>query len=507
MAQLHLDFDNVTFYYPSSTDPVFQELTFRLGPGWTGVIGANGAGKTTLLRLACAQLVPQKGSIRSHERVVYCPQRTDEPPEGLGDLLAGTDAHAYTLRGRLGVQDDWLARWHTLSHGERKRAQIATALRLCPQVFAVDEPTNHIDTTARRALAGALHSFRGVGLLVSHDRELLDTLCTQCLVVDPPLVQIRPGGYTQAARLKRTDEDRARSLAAQVKREVRRLELEAAARAREADRADRKRSKRGLPARSSDAKTKIDLARLTGKDGQAGRLLRQMQGRLRQARDRLRSIRVRRERDLGIPLRGEPVGRRFVLNVTPGSIRVGSGRALVFPELSVERQERVALVGPNGVGKTTFLRHLLDGVDLPEERVVYVPQEIDREQGRAAVGDVRRQPRDRLGEVMSYVACLGSDPQRLLETEEPSPGELRKLMLALGVSRRPHLIAMDEPTNHLDLPSIECLESALGASQCALLLVSHDLRFLRRLAGRWWSFRQDEPHVARLASRATPPVI
>ena len=68
----------------------------------------------------------------------------------------------------------------------------------------------------------------------------------------------------------------------------------------------------------------------------------------------------------------------------------------------------------------------------------------------------------------------------------PSPGEVRKLMLALGVARNPHLIVMDEPTNHLDLPSIECLEEALDACVCGLLLVSHDLYFLRRLCGTQW---------------------
>jgi ATPase subunit of ABC transporter with duplicated ATPase domains len=82
---------------------------------------------------------------------------------------------------------------------------------------------------------------------------------------------------------------------------------------------------------------------------------------------------------------------------------------------------------------------------------------------------------------MSIVGALGSEPERLLETNDPSPGELRKLMLALGMEQAPHLIIMDERTNHLDLPSIECLEAALEACPSALLLVSHDLRFLQRL--------------------------
>ncbi len=75
----------------------------------------------------------------------------------------------------------------------------------------------------------------------------------------------------------------------------------------------------------------------------------------------------------------------------------------------------------------------------------------------------------------------------MLETEDPSPGEVRKILLALGITQRPHLIIMDEPTNHLDLPSIECMEEALDATICGLLLVAHDERFLFRLATLRWA--------------------
>ena len=96
------------------------------------------------------------------------------------------DGAAWQLKGRLALEADWLERWESLSHGERKRAQIAVALWLEPPVLAVDEPTNHIDTQARALLEGALRDYRGVGLLVSHDRDLLDRLCRQCLFLDPP---------------------------------------------------------------------------------------------------------------------------------------------------------------------------------------------------------------------------------------------------------------------------------------------------------------------------------
>jgi ATPase subunit of ABC transporter with duplicated ATPase domains len=93
---------------------------------------------------------------------------------------------------------------------------------------------------------------------------------------------------------------------------------------------------------------------------------------------------------------------------------------------------------------------------------------------------------------MTVISGLGSRPERLLESHEPSPGETRKLLLAMGVVRQPYLIIMDEPTNHLDLPSIELLEQALSECPCALLLVSHDKRFLEATTYRRWEILQGE---------------
>ena len=103
---------------------------------------------------------------------------------------------------------------------------------------------------------------------------------------------------------------------------------------------------------------------------------------------------------------------------------------------------------------------------------------------------------EQLGRVMTVVSGLGSRPERLLQHQEASPGELRKVLLALGVIRRPYLIVMDEPTNHLDLPAIESLEQALSDCPCGLLLVSHDLRFLSRIAQTRWHLQQAHERVS-----------
>jgi ATPase subunit of ABC transporter with duplicated ATPase domains len=486
MPKGFLQFSDVTFYYETAGSPVFTHVSFECHQGWTGVIGANGSGKTTLLRLACSELTPQSGRVHSSGGVIYCAQRTDDPPRGLSQFLNATDAEAGRLRARLRIEKDWADRWPSLSHGERKRAQIAVALWRRPALLALDEPTNHIDIDAKRLLADALGSFSGVGLLVSHDRSLLDSLCSRCLMLSPPRAVMRPGGYTNAASLENAEREQARSMAAQATRNLRALRREAAARRQKAAQADRRRSKRRLARGDSDAREKIDRARVTGRDGRAGRLLKQLDGRLRQAERRLKSIRVLKERPLGIRMRGESIGRRALFTLPPGTLCLGPERTLRHPRLRLGRDGRVAIVGPNGGGKSTLVRHILGNLDLAAERIVYLPQEVRAARGADVIEETRRLPAGQLGDVMSYVSRLGSDPDRLLQTQEPSPGEVRKLILALGVSRKPHLIVMDEPTNHLDLPSIECLEDALGECVCGLILVSHDTYFLRRLCRTWW---------------------
>jgi len=132
------------------------------------------------------------------------------------------------------------------------------------------------------------------------------------------------------------------------------------------------------------------------------------------------------------------------------------------------------------------VRYLLSRLNLEPDRLVYVPQEISTAESRQILAAVAALPKEKLGRIMTIVSRLGSRPQRLLESTEPSPGEIRKILLAMGIAKGPHLIAMDEPTNHMDLPSIECLEDALRDCPCALLLVSHDQRFLQALATRNW---------------------
>lgn len=487
---MSLAFHHVTFAHEGALSPLLINLTLEFSAGWTGIVGANGSGKTTVLQLAEGALLPQLGTIRRPRKIVHCPQRTDHAPLLLSQFISATEAGACVLRGRLEIGLDCADRWNTLSHGERKRAQIAVALWQKPDLLLVDEPTNHIDVAARVLLAEALQSFRGIGLLVSHDRALLDLLCRQCLFLDPPQAVLRPGNHTDAAAQARREEASLLAERQKLQRQLLHLTEASQQRQAEAGRADRKNSKRGLARGDSDTRARIDLARVSGKDGQAGRLANQLNGRLARAQERVSSIEIKKHYAANFWLDGSSASRQLLFDVPAGTLHLSGSRRLVFPPLVMRRLDRIGITGANGLGKSRLIEHILDQLDLPAERVIYLPQEIDLERTREVMADVRRLSHEQLGFVMTVVSGLGSRPERLLQSIEPSPGELRKVMLALGVARRPYLIVMDEPTNHLDLPAVEALEDALSGCPCGLLLVSHDLRFLARIADRRWHFEQ-----------------
>ena len=118
---------------------------------------------------------------------------------------------------------------------------------------------------------------------------------------------------------------------------------------------------------------------------------------------------------------------------------------------------------------------------------------------REVLAEARQRPSAELGHIMNIVSRLNSRPDRLLESRQPSPGEVRKLLLATGMAQSPHVIIMDEPTNHLDLPSIEALENALADCPCALLLVSHDRRFIEGVGAHTWTIDVDRQGHSTLA--------
>ncbi len=481
---------NVSFSYGTSDEPLLSDVSAYFHPGFTGIVGANGAGKTTLLRLLVGELAPSDGFVEGAGEAVYCAQRTDNPPASFGGFLEDWDGSACELRGRLQIHNDYLERWDSLSHGERKRAQIAHALWQSPALLAIDEPPHPLAATARSLVIAALQRFRGVGLIVSHDRELLDELCARCLWIEPPHVEVYVGGISKAREQRHANERSAIREREKAVAQRKRLEHSIATRRGDAAKEHKVRSKRGLAKHDSDSREKIDRARAT--DGNGGSQLRQLGGRLAQAQARVEAAAVKKTYTSGIWLESSRSSRNAVLTLPAGKTTLSEERDLEWPSIIIEPDQRIAVTGDNGTGKSTWINHIRPLLNVEPEHVIFLPQEVSAETAREIKETCQRLPDTQLGHIMTIVSRLNSRPERLLGSRQPSPGEVRKLMLALGMSRKPHMIMMDEPTNHLDLPSIEALESALSECPCALLLVSHDQRFIERVGASPWTIETNE---------------
>ena len=180
----------------------------------------------------------------------------------------------------------------------------------------------------------------------------------------------------------------------------------------------------------------------------------------------------------------EPSSKEFLV-AFDGTVHAGAV-ALFDAGVDVRRGDRIRIAGVNGAGKTSLVEAMMENLSIPSGKVLYLAQETTGPQARSwlnALIDLSGADR---GRVLSIVALLGADPAAILHSDQPSPGEARKIALAIGLGTPKWLLVLDEPTNHLDLPSIERLEEALVSYPGAIVLISHDDALARAVTDDTW---------------------
>ena len=483
-------FVDVAFAHPGGA-PIFHRVSLTFERGWTAVAGPNGAGKTTLLRLLAGELDPTRGHVRlepSDARVALCRQVAEAPVPDVRRLGAAWDAGATRLRARLGLDPRSLEGWATLSPGERQRWQIAAASWGEPDVLLLDEPTNHLDAQARALLAELASDHRGIGVVVAHDRAFLDGLADRVVWVDGADAVAHPGTYSEVRGRMQAEHRRAVDLRRDRKKDAQRAnaELEARrARARSADRGIGARARMKGP-KDHDARSAGAKARARNAAAACSAAVARLATRAATIDDALARTRVADELGRALFVGYEAAPGTVLTRVTLPRLGHGSLTLLEPTSIVIGREDRIRVAGLNGAGKTTLLRAIVDRWHLPPERVLTLPQEIGPDRAHAALRSLHELAPEARGRVLGIVAALGVEPERLLRTSEPSPGEAKKLILADGLARGVWCAVLDEPTNHLDVPSIERLELALARAPCALLLVTHDERLAEATTDRTW---------------------
>ncbi len=514
-----VDVDDVAASRPGR--PLFDDLSFTLSTGdRVAVVGLNGAGKTTLLRVVAGDEQPERGTVRRGRdvRIGVLGQRPDLPA-GTVRAAVGEGWEAAAVLDRLGMGPLAEADTATLSGGQAKRVALARTLVAEVDLLILDEPTNHLDIDAIAWLEERLAAFRGGLLLVTHDRHVLDRVCSRVLELDRGRGHLHEGGYAGYLTGRAAREERAAAAEA-TRRILARRELAWL--------------QRGAPARSRKPKARLDAAReIVGGRAEAPT-----------RRDGL---------DLSAAARAEgPAkgtvgwGEAGVAKRYPGTLRLGDrvveahgvdvgwgdGPALLEDvELVLDNRERLGIVGPNGVGKSTLL-DVLAGRRAPLRGAVVIGPTV-----RLAVYDQTEAVLDPGQRVRDAVAGAKGEPDWVdLALMEQfwfdgdaqwapvgllSGGERRRLQLLLTLAQRPNVVFLDEPTNDLDLDTLRALEDWLEDWPGALVAVSHDRAFLERTvtdvvvldgSGRvvrrpgGYAAWEDERRSARVRGRATVAV-
>jgi ATPase subunit of ABC transporter with duplicated ATPase domains len=474
-------------YAHTVATPILAEVDLDLvavpathGTAWIGVVGANGAGKSTLLRLLAGELRPTSGTIEvlADGPTRSVPQDVDRPTADIAAFAADWDGSALRLRRRLALDVDDLhlgGGWEVLSPGQRKRWQVAAALHERPDVLLLDEPTNHLDATSRELLVAELERFPGLGLVVSHDRTVLERLTGRTLRVHGRTAVLHPGAYAAASARWRAEEEAQRAAHDQARREVRRERrlLADARRARHGAEAQARRDRRLAGASEPDAREAGRKFAERKAEAALARRVGQQHARLDRAEAGLAAVTgLERDHTGAVGFRHVTTGRRVLATLAGDVPHAGGAVLLRGVELVLEREARVRIDGGNGAGKTSLVRAWCAALAATGETVGVLPQEL--EDPAVELAGVRALPAEIRGRVLGTVATLGVDPDRLLVSDAISPGEARKLVLATLLAGGASVLVLDEPTNHLDLPSVERLQEALRGWPGALLLVTHD---------------------------------
>ncbi len=482
-------------------------LQFNSGERY-GVVGANGCGKSTLLKILSREESPSEGEVSiarratlgvlgqdhfryENDRILDVVMmgnallwqamaekeqilaRAEEQFDGtryaeLEDIILQGDG--YTLESRAGeileglgietaLHDQPLS---TLSGGFKLRVLLAQVLASEPDALLLDEPTNHLDILSIRWLEKFLEDFKGAALMVSHDHRFLDNVATTIVDVDYDTVKAYPGNYQAFVRAKRTERERR-------EREIAKNEAKIAEHKAFVERFRAKATK----ARQAQSKLKaIDRIELVE---------------LPQSSRRYPRFRFQQRR---------PSGRQ-VLAIDGVSKSYGDQQVLDEISLTVMRGERVAIIGPNGIGKSTLLEVAMGEVEADagsadwgyETHPGYVAQDH-----KSQIGPHRQTveswlagfcPSESIGFVKGQLAAvLFSGDETGKKLHALSGGEAARLIFARQAVEQPNVLVLDEPTNHLDLEAIEALVEALKAFEGTLIFVSHDRWFVGELATR-----------------------
>lgn len=372
----YLQINNLTFKYTSSE--IFSNLSLSFEKGWSCLVGSNGSGKTTLFKLIAKSLKPQEGNIVGNELVYYCEQELHEKPNGFEEFIYTYNTKTFKLKELLLIEDEWFYRWETLSFGERKRIQIAIALFLEPDVLLLDEPSNHLDIKTKEILLNSLKNFKGIGILISHDRELLNSLCNNTVIIKNKKIYNYKTTFQKAIEeldlyfnfLQKENDN--------INSKVKKLQNNIQTQKEKVSQSKSRLSKKNVNTKDKSLKEKINLAKLTGKDKPESKLVTSFSKKAHELSSKRNEI--EKNFDKGITIKDiNSKKENFSFLLEKGQLSLSKNKVLKYENLCLNKGDKIVIIGENGVGKSSFLKLLISKI-APFKNYLYLPQEIEKNQ-------------------------------------------------------------------------------------------------------------------------------
>ena len=464
---------------------LLSNLSFSLGATLSALVGPNGAGKTCLARILAGDLEPTEGFVHRNGSVTLFPQRQEPEPVTVAEFLSA-ECEWSLLRGMLLQSVDLGATCTTLSGGQWMRVRLARALD--NQFLIMDEPTNDLDRDGREVLVQFLRHREGGALLISHDRECLQ-ICEEILELSNRGISKFGGGWPAYTEAKERERERLGEA------------LDLAKREREATLADRaekmarqaKRSRRGAKSAARGGAPKILLgARKRRAQTATGRLDAATQDRaekaVREAHEALSEMKIDPVMYADV-IGGELPAQKLVAEASGFNVRFRDWIYRHDLDFAWRGNVRVALRGPNGSGKSTLLR-AVRGEPLEARgqlrrgdlATLYLDQRCSLlDESKSVFDNVRALSAATDSEIRTGLAkFLFARESVFQKVSDSSGGERLRAALARGFlgTQKPELLLLDEPTNNLDLTNVDFLAGIVSGFRGALIVVSHDERFL-----------------------------
>lgn len=433
-----------------------------------GVVGLNGSGKTTLLNLISGHIKPDKGYIRGYGKISYIRQLEDE--------------HDNTLEGKyesqFGLKDKAV---EYMSGGEHTRLKIAKALSQNHLLLLADEPTSNLDFEGIDMLVDNLIQYDGALMVVSHDRDLLDKVCNKILEIEEGQIRIYDGNYSQYREQKELEKKTKEAEYEKYIREKKRLKRAIV------ETKNKSRSIKKTPTRMGNSE-----ARLHKMGSQAAR--RSLENKTKALETRLKKLEVKdkvKEIDIiKVDILGDDIYSKVIIEGKDVNKSYGERTLFKDGEFQIYNGTKVALIGKNGSGKTTLLRMIMNrekGINISQKaKIGYFSQDLsllDKDKTIIEnVIDTSRHDETTVRTILARFLFKRNDVYKKVSVL--SGGERVKASLVKILMSDFNILILDEPTNYLDIYSIEALEEALVSYEGTILFVSHDRRFIEKVADR-----------------------